>query len=157
MIPIAKRNQFGHPGNKVKGIIIHNTNNQGMSAKSLEKWLKNDCKTSQGCHYLIDHEDVIKVMPLNWSVYSVGNGMAFGNTDCIAIEICSNPSTKKYLEGEAKAIELIRELMDKYHLTKDDVYFHRDFDSSINCPAQILKLYGNKQTFIELIERRKHG
>lgn len=157
MIPKNKWKQFGHEGNAHKGIIIHNTNNQGKSAKELASWLKNECRASQGCHYLVDDKDVIKVMPLSWSVYNVGNGLAFGNTDCIAVEICSNPSTKRYLSGQFKAIDLINELMEKYDLTSQDVFFHRDFQPNINCPAQILSMYGSKQKFIELIERSKHG
>lgn len=157
MLPKSKWAQFGSPGNKVRGIVVHNTNNQGMSAKDLEKWLKTDCKTSQGCHYLVDHNDVIKVMPFSWSVYNVGNGLAFGNTDCIAVEICSNPSETLYLAGQDKAIDLIIDLMGKYGLTSRDIYFHRDFQHNINCPAQILRIYGNKQNFLQLIERRKNG
>lgn len=150
MLPKVKWPQYGHQGNKVKGIIIHNTNNQGKSAEQLEEWMA-ETGTSRGCHFLVDANEVRKVMPLNWSVYNVGNGKAFGNTDCIAIEICSHPSTKVYLEGEQRAIELIRELMSKYKLTKADIYFHRDFQQNINCPAQILKLYGTKARFLELI------
>lgn len=151
MLPKSKWRQFGRPGNKVKGIIVHNTNNQGMTAKMLEKWLKTECRTSQGCHYLVDADEVRKVMPLSWSVYSVGNGLAFGNTDCIAIEICSHPSNRKYMEAEDKAVELIRELMTKHDLKKTDIYFHRDFEPNINCPAQVLKIYGTKQNFLKRI------
>lgn len=147
MLPKSKWRQYGHPGNEAKGIIIHNTNYHGKSAEWIEKWMK-VTETDKGCHFLVDHKEVRKVMPLNWSVYNVGNGMAFGNTDCIAIEICTNPSTKLYLEGEAKAIELIEELMAKYHLTKNEIFFHRDFDPNINCPAQILSLYGTKAKFL---------
>ena len=150
MIPEAKWKQYGNPGSKIKGIIIHNTNNQGKSAEELEKHMARS-KSSAGCHYFVDYKEVRQVMPDDWSVYNVGNGMAFGNLDCIAIEICSNPSTKRYLEGQARAIKLIEELMEKYHLTKSDIYFHREFQPNINCPAQIIKLYGSKENFLRLI------
>lgn len=151
MISEAKWRQYGVPGSKIKGIVIHNTNNQQKSAKWLANWLENGNQGSNGCHFLIDHEEIIQVMPLEWSVFSVGNGMSFGNLDCIAIEICSNPCTKLYLQGQEKALVLIKDLMRKYQLKKSDVFFHRDFQPNINCPAQILNLYRNKSEFLNLL------
>lgn len=154
MLSESKWKQYGVQGSKIKGIVIHNTNNQYMNAKQLENWLENECETSSGCHYLVDNKSIIQVMPDDWSVFNVGNGMQFGNLDCIAIEICSNPNNQIYLEGEQKAIKLIKKLMKKYHLTKDDIFFHRDFQPNINCPAQIIKRYKNKKAFIRLLERK---
>lgn len=151
MLSENKWKQYGLPNSKIKGIVIHNTNNQFMSASELKDWLENECRYNSGCHYLVDYKDIIQVLPDDWSCYNVGNGMSFGNTDCISIEICSNPNNKLYLEGEQKAIKLIKKLMKKYHLTKDDIYFHREFQRNINCPAQILKIYGSKANFLSLI------
>ena len=148
MISEDKWKQYGLPDSKIKGIIIHNTNNQYMSAEQLEKWLENDNQGNNGCHFLIDHKEVRQVMPIEWSVFNVGNGMAFGNLDCVAIEVCSNPNNKLYLQGEQRAIKLIRELMKEYNLTTKDIYFHRDFQPNVNCPAQILSRYGKKKNFI---------
>lgn len=153
MLSKKKWRQYGLPNSKIKGIVVHNTNNQSMSAKEIEDWLENENRKSNGCHFLVDHTEVRKVMPISWSVFNTGMGMGFGNLDCIVIEICSNPSNRLYLQGQAKAIELIRELMKKYNLTKNDIYFHRDFNPTINCPAQILKLYKTKSRFLSLLER----
>lgn len=147
MLPESKWRQFGLPNATIKGIVIHNTNNQNKSAEELEKWL---CETnlSTGCHYLVDHKEVRQVMPVDWSVFNTGMGLDFGNTSCLAIEICSNPSNKLYEEGERKAIQLIKQLMAEFNLTKDDIYFHRDFNPNVNCPAQILKRYKTKKDFL---------
>lgn len=152
MLTEDKLYQYGTPNSKIKGIVIHNTNNHYMSARQLEKWLENECKGSGGCHYLVDHKDVRQVMPDDWSVFNTGKGMSFGNLDCIAIEICSNTSEELYEKGEQKAIKLIKKLMKKYHLSKDDIYFHRDFDSTVNCPAQILKRYKSKSAFLQKLK-----
>lgn len=154
MLSEAKRRQYGHPDAKMRGIIIHNTNNQGKTAKELEEWMETS-KSSTGAHFFVDHNEVRQVMPLDWSVYNVGNGLAFGNTDCIAIEICSNPSNALYLQGQSKAIDLIKELMKKYDLTLNDIYFHRDFQPNVNCPAQILKRYGSKRNFLNLLREEE--
>lgn len=152
MISESKWKQYGLPNAKIKGIVIHNTNNQGWSAERLEQWLEAENKTSASCHFLVDHKEIRQVMPLDWSVWNTGMGMDFGNLHCIAIEICSNPNNTLYLKGQQRAIELIKDLMKKFNLTKDDIYFHRDFQPNVNCPAQIIKLYGNKQNFLRLIK-----
>ena len=152
MLPENKWIQFGLPNSKIKGIVIHNTNNHFMGAEELAQWLEKESKHSGGCHYLVDYKETIQVLPDDWSCYNVGNGLAFGNTDCIAIEICSNLNTELYFKGQERAIELIKKLMKKYHLTTDDIFFHRDFQHDINCPAQILKIYGSKANFVSLLK-----
>ena len=155
MIPKEKWLQYGLPNADIKGIVIHNTNNQQASAEDLERWMETNT-TSQGTHFLVDYKEVRQVMPLDWSVWNTGMGYDFGNLHCISIEICSNPNDSLYLQGQSKAIDLIERLMTRFNLTKKDIYFHRDFQPNINCPSQILKLYGNKQNFLNLLQRGKH-
>lgn len=129
----------------VKGIVIHNTNIQ-KSAHMCEKMML-EGKDSRGTHFFVD-EDIVQVMPLDWSCFNTGKGLDFGNTQCIAIEICSNLNTQKYFKAEQTAVELIKELMKEFNLTTEDIYFHRDFDSTVNCPADILRIYKDKKSFI---------
>lgn len=154
MIPKEKWKQYGLPNMEVKGIVIHNTNNQRASAADLEKWMiKNN--TSQGTHFIVDHTEVRQVMPLDWSVWNTGKGMDFGNLHCISIEICSNPNNRLYLQGQSKAIDLIENLMHEFNLTKKDLYLHRDFNPNTNCPSQILSMYGNKKNFLSMIKEKR--
>ena len=152
MIPESKWKQYGLPDADIKGIVIHNTNNQLWNAKRLEKWLTDENRTSAGCHFLVDKDEVIQVMPLDWSVWNTGMGYDFGNLHCISIEIVSHPSNKDYESAERRAIDLINYLMEKYNFTKSDIYFHRDFNPSVNCPAQILKKYKNKSAFLNKLK-----
>ena len=152
MISESKWKQYGLPDAEIKGIVIHNTNNQLWSAERLEKWLEEENKTSASCHFLVDHKEVRQVMPTTWSVWNTGSGMDFGNLHCISIEICSNPSEELYLQGQSKAIDLIKGLMHDFNLTTNDIYFHRDFQPNVNCPAQILKLYRSKAEFLALLK-----
>ena len=154
MIPKEKWKQYGLPNMEVKGIVIHNTNNQRASAADLEKWMIEN-NTSQGTHFIVDHNEVRQVMPLDWSVWNTGGGMDFGNLHCISIEICSNPNNRLYLQGQLKAIDLIESLMHEFNLTKYDIYFHRDFNNNVNCPSQILSMYGNKENFLSLIKEKR--
>ena len=150
MLPESKWRQFGLPDATIEGIVIHNTNST-KSASQLEEMMLNDESSSRGTHFFVDDQEVVQVMPTDWSVWNTGMGYDFGNLHCIAIEIVSSLSDRKYLEGQSRAIELIEQLMEQFHLKKKDIYFHRDFQPNINCPAQILKLYGNKANFLSLI------
>lgn len=154
MIPKEKWKQFGLPNAQIKGIVIHNTNNQSKSAKDLEEWMLNT-KESRGTHFIVDHNEVRQVMPLDWSVWNTGAGYDFGNLHCISVEICSNPNNSQYLQGQSKAIDLIESLMHEFNLTKYDIYFHRDFNNNVNCPSQILSMYGNKKNFLSMIKEKR--
>lgn len=143
--------QYGIPRqlSDIKCIVIHNTNNYEMNARQLLNWLKKENTTSQSCHYLVDDKNAVKVMPIDYVAWNTGVAYDYGNLNGIAIEICSNVDKEKYLLAEQRAVNLIKELMKEYHLTTDDIFFHRDFCKDINCPANILSIYGNKKNFLE--------
>lgn len=147
MLDNKKWLQYGEQGLTPKAICFHNTSNELMSAKELFDYLNGECKTSQGCHYLIDHNEVVEVMPLDWRVYHTGKGKDWAFKNCIAIEICSNLDNNLYIQGQNKAIALAKKLMKKYNLTTNDIYFHSEF-ADYYCPKNILDLYGSKKEFI---------
>lgn len=133
---------------KVKGITIHNTGNN-LSAKENKKYLKENGKLNY-CHFLVDEEGALKTQSLKKMAYHTGKGFDRGNMNTIAIEICrSTGDDETYFEAEKKAVELIKELMEKYSLTTKDIYFHRDFNHATYCPHKILSVYRNKRAFIE--------
>ncbi len=154
MLPEEKWNQYGSPNAEIKGIVIHNTNTPQTAAEVYE-WIKNDSLTSKGCHFLVDHKEVIQVMPTDRTAWSTGMGCDFGNMHCIAVEVVSNLNTDLYMQGQSRAIMLIESLMDEFNLTKKDIYFHRDFKPYVNCPAQILAIYKTKSAFLRLIKERE--
>lgn len=145
-----KLKQYGIPRDlsDIKCIVIHNTSNYQMNAKQLLKWLENENTTSKSCHFIVDDKCVVKAMPLDYVAWNTGVAYDTGNMNGIAIEICSNMDNEKYLSGEQRAVKLIKKLMKEYHLTKDDIFFHRDFCKDINCPANILSIYESKKNFI---------
>lgn len=149
MIDKNKWNQYGEDGLKPNCITIHNTNNYDMSAKDLFNYLNNECTSSQGCHFLVDHKDIIQVLPLTWKTWHTGKGNDYAFNNSIAIEICSNNNDEFYLQGQDKAISLIKELMTKYDIPKEEIYFHKDWNSTVYCPSNILNLYVNKKNFIK--------
>lgn len=132
---------------KVKGITIHNTGN-GRTANEIFEELKAAKKTNL-CHYLVDEKEVINNFPTDTEAWHTGRGYDFGNRFTIAIEICRSTSDEKlYMLAQDRAVNLIKSLMNKYHLTENDIYFHNDFNTT-KCPHRILEIYETKRRFID--------
>lgn len=149
MLDKNKWSQYGFSRleSDIKGITIHETGNTEKNAQELFNWLNSENKSSQGCHYLVDDENVIQVMPDDWSVYHTGKGRDWGCRHTIAIEICSSLSDAKYRQAEDKAISLIYSLQKKYAIPMDMIFFHHDFNDRKYCPKTILDEYGTSKNF----------
>lgn len=150
MIKESKWNQFGFPREveDIQGITIHETNNYEMNAQQLYDWIENECKTSQGCHYIVDDTQTLQVMPDEWAVYHTGKGVDFGCQNTIAIEIVSSLSDEKFKQAESRAISLIYNLQKKYHIPFDMIFFHQDFNQRVHCPNRLLNEYGNSRNYV---------
>ena len=131
---------------EVKGITIHNTGND-LSAREVYKLLEKN-KNRNYCHFLVDENEVINCFPTSQPASHTGKGYDFGNMYTIAIEICrSRSDLETYMKAQERAIGKIKELMEEYHLTKDDIYFHSDFNA-VRCPHRIFEIYKTKGDFI---------
>lgn len=141
--------QFGQPLEKGwKGITIHNTGNE-LSASELAEKME-EATDHLATHFFVDENEVIQMMPLDWCVWHTGKGKDYGNTRTIAVEICrSTCSDEVYKEAQRNAIDLIKELMKQFGFTKDNIYFHKDFNNTFYCPHRILDIYKTKQNFKE--------
>lgn len=126
----------------VKGITVHNTGN-GISASELYNLIPHNL-----CHFLVDEKETIQTYPLDKSAEHTGKGYDYGNMNTIAIEICRS-TTALYPLAEAKAVELIKELMAMYGLEPKDIYFHIDFNKNTYCPHRILKDHGSKEEWLK--------
>lgn len=149
MLDEKKWKQYGQPLKKSwKGITIHNTGND-MSAKEHEELMETSTN-HLATHFFVDENEVIQMMPLDWIVWHTGKGMDMGNTRTIAIEICRSTNAEElYMEAQANAIDLIHSLMKEFGFTKDNIYFHCDFNQQTYCPHRILDIYKTKQNFKE--------
>lgn len=150
MLPENKWLQYGLPRDleDIKCIVIHNTGNTELSARQLFNFLAEENKTSQGCSYIVDHYEVIQVVPDTWSVYNTGKGKDYAFRHGIAIEICDNLNDDLYQQGQDRAVTLIRELMARYNIKTDMVFFHQDFNDRYYCPHILLDRYGSSKNFV---------
>lgn len=147
MLDKNKYEQYGVKRTQtIKGITIHNTGND----KSAEEHAQLMANSSQhfATHYFVDEKKTIQVMPLNWAVWHTGKGFDMGNMRTIAIEICRSTSDlETYLKAQARAIKLIKKLMEQYNLDANSIFFHSDFNNTY-CPHKILDIYKTKDNFI---------
>ena len=135
----------------VKGITIHNTGNS-LTANQNAKILNGTGK-SYLCHFIIDEDKIVNMTPLDRESYHTGKGYDMGNMNTIAIEISRSTAKKTlYMKAQKNAIAFIRKLMEEYGLTKDDIYFHNDFNRQAYCPHRILEIYGDKKTFLKELD-----
>lgn len=121
---------------KVRGICLHEIGNQ-FDAKTNAKLIEQ--MTGYSVHYIVDEKRQVRTQRTDLITYHTGKGFDYGNKHYISIEICDG--------GFNNAIELIKELMKKYKLTVEDVYFHQSFNPTFYCPANILRKYGNLANF----------
>lgn len=132
---------------KPLGITIHNTGNE-LSARENYRKLRKTGNLNL-CHFLVDEKEVIKTLSEKKTAYHTGKGFDLGNMNTIAIEICRSLDDEcVYMQAEMKAVELVKELMAKYGIPKEKIYFHRDFDNTAYCPHRLLDIYKTKKNFI---------
>lgn len=150
MIHENKFNQYGFPRSEkdILGITVHETGNTEMNAQQLHDYLDNECKTSQGVHYIVDHENTLQAMPDDWAVYHTGKGKDWGCRYTIAIEICSSLNNEQYIQAEDRAISLIWSLQKKYRIPMEMIFFHTDWDEQRYCPKTALDNYGSSKNFV---------
>ena len=132
----------------IKGICFHETGNVEWNAEDLFKYLNEENKSSNGCHYICDAEQTIQCMPDDWAVYHTGKGKDWGNRYTIAIEICSSLSDEAYDSAQDRAVALAKTLQTKYGIPDEMIFFHNTFDDRMYCPKTILDRYENVKRFI---------
>lgn len=135
---------------KIKYIVWHYTANDGDSDESNARYFKT-ANRKASTHYFVDDDSVTISVPDTYVAWSVGgsrysNYKTTGgaslykictNTNSISIELCDTQKNGIYNVSEktlANAIELTRELMQKYNISINNVIRHFDITGK-NCPA----------------------
>lgn len=122
---------------KVEYITIHETGNYapGADAQAHDRYLNSEAATKAkvSWHYSVDAQGYVQHIPDGEIAWHTGTPK--GNAISIGIEICVNPDGdfEKALKNTA---ELVKELMEKHHLSIDKVVQH-NFWNGKNCPKTI--------------------
>lgn len=148
----ADKSNYGSYRNvsKIKYIVWHYTANDGDSDESNARYFKT-ANRKASAHYFVDDDSVTISVPDTYVAWSVGgsrysNYKTTGgaslykictNTNSISIELCDTKKNGKYDVSDKtleNAIELTRQLMDKYDIPISNVIRHFDITGK-NCPA----------------------
>ena len=150
MLPENKWPQYGSPRdvNDIDCIVIHNSGDTELSARQLFDYLADGCITNNAWTYIVDHEEVIQVLPDTWCVYNTGKGKDYAYKHGLIVNICDNLNDELYQQGQDRAINLIKNLMNTYQIPYDMVFFHNDFNSASYCPKILLDHYGSSKNFV---------
>jgi N-acetylmuramoyl-L-alanine amidase CwlA len=151
-VRLADKANYGSKRNvaNIKYIVIHYTANDGDTDEGNGKYFANNV-VKASAHFFVDDDSITQSVPDNYVGYSVGGnkyadcpqtgGGKFykkcTNSNSISIEICDDvkngtvyPSAKTI----ANALELTKDLMEKYNIPQDRVIRHFDVNGK-KCPA----------------------
>ena len=116
----------------VKRIICHNADATTCSIEDIDRWHKNNGWAGCGYHFLVRKDgSVYRGRPEN----KLGAHTSNYNTGSLGICFEGKYNTEEMPESQLKAgQELIKYLLDKYNLSKANVYKHKDFNNT-DCPG----------------------
>lgn len=123
-----------------KMIILHcsaTKEGQDFKATDIRKWHRAQGWQDIGYHYVIDLDGTVEVGRNEQYIGAHCNGK-----NSISIGICyvggldskGNPIDTRTQEQKTSMLKLVKELLDKYELTKNDVHCHNEFAKKA-CPC----------------------
>jgi N-acetylmuramoyl-L-alanine amidase len=135
-------NYGGLRAKKVKYIVVHYTAGNGDTARDNGIYFQRNAGLNASAHWFVDQTTAVASVPEQFVAWHCG-GAVYSHPDCrnansIGIELCSRKDGdgNYYFLPETvdNAVELIRELMEKYSVPPERVIRHYDVTGKI-CPA----------------------
>lgn len=154
VVPCKRTNYGGkRAASSIKYLVYHYTGNDGDRAVNNALYYKNNT-VQASAHYFVDDDSVyLSVDPLYvaWAVGGsmwkdcpqTGGGKTYGivrNANSISIEMCDTSRDGQLMATEAtlaRAAQLGREIMAKYHIPIENVVRHFDVTGK-HCPAYFM-------------------
>lgn len=150
-LTINPYSRSGESLGRIKGIVIHYTGNPGSTAKNNHDYFENlkDKHTAYvSSHFIVGLKgEIIQCIPLNEIAYASNNR----NKDTISIETCHPDETGQFNNQTYTALQqLVKSLMNTYHLDKEDVIRHYDVTGK-NCPKYFVENEDAWQEFLNTL------
>lgn len=129
-------------GTEIKYIVVHDTGNRRRGAGAYNHYLYfNAGNRNASAHYFVDDKEIIQTVEDSNASWHCGDGKGrYGitNSNSIGIEICINEDSdfEKAIEN---AIVLIRNLMEKHSISKENIVRHFDASRKI-CPKSLSEI-----------------
>ena len=125
---------------KPKYIVIHDTDNRakGANAQANRDFFANHKDAKVSAHYVVDDSNIVQVLEDNWLGWHSGEvrNNKMNNKNSIAIEMCVNEDND-FGKTFENTVELTKYLMEKYHISKENVIRHNDVTGK-TCPKMMI-------------------
>lgn len=151
---LIKYNFSSRVKTKIKYIVIHDTGNSKKGAGANNHFIYfNGGNRNASAHYFVDDKEIIQTVEDMNASWHCGDGKGtYGitNRNSIGIEICINEDGNFSL-AQKNTIYLIRSLMEKHGIKKENVVRHFDASRKV-CPKSMSGIGWRKWTlFYDLI------
>lgn len=157
-------NYGGLRAKKVKYIVVHYTAGNGDTARNNGIYFQRN-QVGASAHWFVDETTALSSVPEQFIAWHCG-GADYVHPECrnsnsIGVELCSrrDKDGEYYFLPETvdNAVELIRELMEKYDVPSERVIRHYDVTNKI-CPAPFVGVgIEGWKTFKELISMKRYN
>ena len=134
-------NYGGKRSQTIKYIVIHYTGNDGDTDEANAAYFARENTGKTSAHWFVDDDSATLSVPEDYVAYHCGANYYYHpecrNSNSIGVELCDTRRDGKYGFTEEtldNAIELVRELMQKYNVPVENVVRHYDVTHKI-CPA----------------------
>ena len=134
-------NYGGKRSQPIKYIVIHYTGNDGDTDEANAAYFARENTGKTSAHWFVDDDSSTLSVPEEYVAYHCGANYYYHpecrNSNSIGVELCDTRRDGKYGFTEEtidNAIELVRELMQKYNVPVENVVRHYDITHKI-CPA----------------------
>lgn len=132
-------NYAGRMGKKIQFIVIHDTGNPGKGANADAHFSYfNQPGRNASSHYFVDSREVVQIVDDKYAAWHCGDGRGrYGvtNSNSIGIELCIN-ADGDWEETKRRGTDLIRLLMERHALPKENVIRHFDASRKL-CPGRM--------------------
>ncbi len=146
---LTKVNLNGYSGkacDRVKYIVIHYTGNNGDTAYGNTNYFKS-VNRNASAHYFVDENEIWQCVDDRDIAWHCGTSGTYyhkycRNNNSIGVELCSRKDKNGrfyFLDKTVdNAVKLVKSLMEKYGVTKENVIRHYDVTHK-NCPAPFVE------------------
>lgn len=158
------RGVAGRRSGKVKGVVIHNTADNGTAVNHMNRLggYSNLQLQNGFAHYFIDEDTIVRTEDTYNMAWHTAN--SDGNANYIGYEVCrSTGNEKQFLQAEQNTFKQVAEDLKYYGLpaNRDTVRLHKEFVATA-CPHRSWELHGRsinsvKDYFIKEIKKYMNG
>ena len=132
----------GGRASEIKYIVIHFTAGNGDTAQDNCNYFANNANLDASAHYFVDEQGIYRSVLEIDTAWHCGTTGKYYHKECrnqniIGVELCSRKRNGVYYfmdETVDRAVDLTRELMDRYNIPASNVLRHYDVTHKI-CPA----------------------